>query len=616
MLSGEITKLKNKQNMSGLLDLYEHNTQQLNAIHLANIYGALAKEVRGSDNVEKLKNDDKFKNMLESTIDKLQNTPNHFGVRAIATITHSLGKLKISDQIFFNEIVRLRERIAEEGEPQALSNIVWACATVGHESAELFEAVAGQHKLIAGTGDVQHLSNITWAFAKLDCKAEALFGTVAGQHERIAKEGKVQEWSNICWAFAKLECKANADELFHSVAAQHKRIAKNGKVQELSNICWAFAKLECNADAEALFRAVAAQYERITGSGNVQNLSNIVWACATLGYKSEELLKAVAAQHERIAKEGNLQALSNIVWACATLGYKSEELLKAVASQHKRISKEGNLQALSNIVWSCSTLGYKSEELLEAVLAQHGRIAKSDKVQGMSNICWAFATAGHEAKNLFKAVAAQRERIARDGNEQNVTNTLWSFAIAGYLDEGRDLVEKLWNWACDGRLQLNDEDLSQLALFYAAAQIEEPNLNLEPPPESLLGQIEAALAKSDVTVSQNHQEVSDTLTEINIDHKMEVSPFEGSNVTFNTSTMLNIDIVISKNDNKNIAIEFNGPFHYLQSNGPDVENGTTKFKRRLLEKLNFTVVSIHWDDWRKAREANTHKEFLQNLLLD
>ena len=62
----------------------------------------------------------------------------------------------------------------------------------------------------------------------------------------------------------------------------------------------------------------------------------------------------------------------------------------------------------------------------------------------MSNICWAFATAGHEAKAFFKAVAAQHERIARDGNEQAVANKLWSFAITGYLDEGRDLVEKLW----------------------------------------------------------------------------------------------------------------------------------------------------------------------------
>jgi len=176
------------------------------------------------------------------------------------------------------------------------------------------------------------------------------------------------------------------------------------------------------------------------------------------------------------------------------------------------------------------------------------------------------------------------------------------------------LVEKLWKRVCDGRLQFNVEELQQLALFYAAAPIEEPNLNLEPPPESLLGLIEAAAAKQGVTDSRAQNLVSSTLKELNIDHKMEVSPFESSNVTFNTSTMLNIDIVIPKNENKNIAIEFNGPSHYIQFDGRDFESGTTKFKRRLLEKLNFTVVSIHWDDWRRACiNDKTKKDF---LLLD
>ena len=500
MLSGEISNLKNKRDVPGLLTLYAQNVDNVNAIHLANIYGTLAKEVRGSDNVEKLKTDERFETLLESTFEKLQSTPEWFEVRQIATITHSLGKLNIFDEWFFNEIVKLRKRIAKEGDPQHLSNIVWACATIGWKSVELLEAVAGQHGRIVRDGNVQAMSNITWAFAKLECNAETLFGAVAAQHKRIAESSDVQGMSNICWSFAKLDYKAA--ELFEAVAGQHKLIAGRGDVQHMSNICSAFAK--AGHKAEALFEAVARQHGRITGSGNVQD---------------------------------------------------------------------------------------------------------------MSNICWAFATIGHEAKDLFKAVAAQHGRFVRDGNEQDVATTLWSFAIAGCLDEGRDLVEKLWNRACDGRLQFNDEGgLKQLALFYASAQIEVPNLNLEPPPESLLGQIEAAAAQSNVTVSQEHQEVSDTLTELNIDHKMEVSPFEGSNVTFNTSAMLNIDIVISKNENKNIAIEFNGPFHYIQFDGQDFESGTTKFKRRLLEKLNFTVVSIHWDEWRRAREANTRKDFLRKLI--
>jgi len=43
--------------------------------------------------------------------------------------------------------------------------------------------------------------------------------------------------------------------------------------------------------------------------------------------------------------------------------------------------------------------------------------------------------------------------------------------------------------------------------------------------------------------------------------------------------MLNVDIMISSNE----AIEFNGPSHYVQCNGRDVDNGQIKFKRKLLE---------------------------------
>ena len=44
------------------------------------------------------------------------------------------------------------------------------------------------------------------------------------------------------------------------------------------------------------------------------------------------------------------------------------------------------------------------------------------------------------------------------------------------------------------------------------------------------------LAKSDVLPPREHKTlVSDTLKELDVDHKMEVSPFENSNVTFTPS---------------------------------------------------------------------------------
>jgi len=81
--------------------------------------------------------------------------------------------------------------------------------------------------------------------------------------------------------------------------------------------------------------------------------------------------------------------------------------------------------------------------------------------------------------------------------------------------------------------------------------------------------------------------------------------------------MLNIDIEIyNKDNNKKVVIEFNGPNHYIKCEGVDVESGRTKFKRRLMEGLGFTVLSIHWDDWRGARENDRMQAFLTKLLND
>ena len=115
------------------------------------------------------------------------------------------------------------------------------------------------------------------------------------------------------------------------------------------------------------------------------------------------------------------------------------------------------------------------------------------------------------------------------------------------------------------------------------------NLNLARP-ESLLDQIEAATAKSNVTVSRHHQSVSSTLTKLEIDHKTEVSPFESSN------TMHNVDIVIiSKNENKKVAIGFNKPSNYVQCNGRDT--GTTGERREKPKQHTQRTSLLKWNHY-------------------
>ena len=397
----------------------------------------------------------------------------------------------------------------------------------------------------------------------------------------------------------------------------------------MSNICLAFATL--NHPAVALFEAVVVQHERIIKTRSVQDISNICWAVAKSGHspKPEALFKAVASQHARIAKGGNPQELSNLCWAFATVGVEhidnAEVLFDSIADQQMRIAKNGSSQDLSSTCRAFATAGYKAEALFEVVAKQHDRIVKGGSVQELSEICWAFATLGVEAKELFVNLATQQcelGRLVESGNEQNVASTLWSFAIAGHVNEGKGLVGGLWKRVCDGRLQFNDEQLQQLALFYAAVQIEGgANLDLEPTPESLLVQIEAVISNSksdDVTEARLHQEeISKTLSELGLyDQEMEASPFENSKVNVNLNVnsgiagMLNIDILIH-NKNKKVALEFIGPGDCVKFNGREVENGRKKLKRKLLGKLGFSVVGIYWDEWRRARGGGTQKELLR-----
>ena len=172
--------------------------------------------------------------------------------------------------------------------------------------------------------------------------------------------------------------------------------------------------------------------------------------------------------------------------------------------------------------------------------------------------------------------------------------------------------------------------MQQLALTLATVQLEKAEVGglvLPPPPKSLLDQIEAATADSTPSASTGHKEVSKALDELGITHEMEVSPFKGetgSRVNFNAGGMLNIDIVIEGDMNKKltgkegdeklrVVMDFNGPTHYVRCEGKNVESGRTKFKRRLVEGLGFTVKSIYWDDWRACKDVGEQKAYLKGV---
>jgi hypothetical protein len=117
--------------------------------------------------------------------------------------------------------------------------------------------------------------------------------------------------------------------------------------------------------------------------------------------------------------------------------------------------------------------------------------------------------------------------------------------------------------------------------------------------------------------SRSQREVSFLLNELGFDHEEEVHPVHEEGESSLPLGMLSMDMA---SRDRMVAIEFDGPFHFLVEAGSGkvskVENGATKAKRLFLERLGWKVFNIHYLDWIEANRKGEEKELLRMLLLD
>jgi hypothetical protein len=62
-----------------------------------------------------------------------------------------------------------------------------------------------------------------------------------------------------------------------------------------------------------------------------------------------------------------------------------------------------------------------------------------------------------------------------------------------------------------------------------------------------------------------------------------------------------------------VAVEVDGPFHFVQGAGGGRPDGSTLLKRRHLKLLGYVTVSVHWSEWRSLRR-DARGAYLDQLL--
>jgi hypothetical protein len=248
---------------------------------------------------------------------------------------------------------------------------------------------------------------------------------------------------------------------------------------------------------------------------------------------------------------------------------------------------------LANTAWAFATAGVKSPELFDAIAGQSERLAEEGTEQALANTAWAFATAGVESPELFDAIAGQSERLAEEGNVQNMANTAWAFAA---MDEWQhsDAITLLWSTLCgviqdphhvDHRSFIETHHHQMIGVAWAS-QHEAPELDLI---TSLpVATRRAGQATTEERPSRSHREISSHLERLGWEHDNELPVDEEL-----MGNMMALDMACS---HTKVAVEFHGPSHYVarvgREGGELRENGTTRFKARVLKAAGWRVATI------------------------
>jgi len=211
-------------------------------------------------------------------------------------------------------------------------------------------------------------------------------------------------------------------------------------------------------------------------------------------------------------------------------------------------------------------------------------------------------------------IEAHVDKLIKDGNEQIISNTCYAIAILGMSKKHNTLLKQLWSTA----IFLTDLDnVFDASIFVQLAQTqlfaEADGVVLPSPSEKIMERINQASGNRDENEqSRSSKEISLLLKEIGFKHNVEVAPHASV-----SGGMLAIDFACP---DRSIAIEFDGPSHYLKAlrtdNFTSIENGPTKAKRKYLQQLGWIVINLDYRDYTKVKQDGNAMQWIRRKLED
>eukprot|EP00928_Gymnodinium_smaydae_P076972 TRINITY_DN6007_c0_g1_i1.p1 TRINITY_DN6007_c0_g1~~TRINITY_DN6007_c0_g1_i1.p1 ORF type:complete len:417 (-),score=77.21 TRINITY_DN6007_c0_g1_i1:379-1629(-) len=214
-INNRLISAANGGNMDALLETIKRDVSKMNIVNLSTALHRLAKlAARSARALEQVK--------THAVVDQLV-----AAVSALRTIS--------------------APRTDTVPQPQALSNIVWALATIQRMDLPLLESCANLAQMHFSSFKPYELSAVLWAFATYDSldSTAASYGAPLFREAADKLPGNMQDYSFRClvmivWAFATAG--HHDEKLFASAAQQMRVVGESANRQDVSNAAWAFSR--------------------------------------------------------------------------------------------------------------------------------------------------------------------------------------------------------------------------------------------------------------------------------------------------------------------------------------------------------------------------------------
>lgn len=584
-----------------ILDIHQRQHPYFNAINYSTAMNQLTK-IRTVN-----RHHPALEMLMETLRTHLLEHQGEWTIRVQVTVLHAIAKMRVdfpAAQEVANLILQNAALIVEDGSPISVSLTAWSVATMNLDCPLLFTSIDQHASHLVMNGNTQCISNTAWACAKSRAACTMYFRAVDQEAERLVADGVLQAISITMWAFASLQIEC--PKLIKAFGVKAEKMATEGSPQNVANTAWAFATM--GIDCPVLFQAIQRNPDCVITDGHPQAISNTAWAFATLKCGGTSFWRAVDDRASHLVTNGTAQDIANTLWAFASQRLQAPSLCRLIEDHADAILSRGDIQHISNIVWSFATLGVACPNLCRAVDGAACRLIRSGSSQSVANILWGMSTLGFEASSLFEALGpTELDDLVKACNSQELVNICFAFAISGAITRHVDSFTKVWKEAIaiDWK-QLPNQGRVQLVHSYLIATQVHPGMEFPAPKWS------SEVLTIDTHESRAQQEMSEILKEIGFDHEMEVSPFA-------LHDALDLWMIDCACRDRKIAIEFDGPSHFLRSAQSrrlaDIENGPTKAKRRFLKGLGWTVINISYLDWTEAATRERKQDLLASRLI-